>query len=339
MNRINYNPKISIIVPVYNVELYLNRCINSILAQTFIDYELILIDDGSTDSSSQICDKYAEQNSKIKVIHKKNGGLASARNIGIKKSNGKYIVFCDSDDYVSPFWCENFMKYESEIQTSFVFCEFNLTGKISNSSNHKKGISHKRYSLSNFFELQANNRIGFAWNGCYSAEIIKKNKIFFPENIIVEDLPFILNYVSHMQYLFSTGKYDYNYYQDDRITLSRKYYDKEFKKWQQKYKLSDAFIKQNIAKNEQNIVKKTLADFYLYPFLHSLNNTFDARNTMGLKEKIIYNNSVVKSSEFQDCLAYADCSVENWKYIWLLKRKLYFGAYFLQLLSKLKGDK
>ena len=98
-------PELSIIVPVYNVALYLNRCVDSILNQTYSDFELLLIDDGSTDISGVICDEYAVSDNRVKVIHKDNGGVSSARNVGINNSQGKYIMFCDSDDFVHPSWC------------------------------------------------------------------------------------------------------------------------------------------------------------------------------------------------------------------------------------------
>ena len=94
------NPKISIIVPVYNAEKYLHRCIDSILNQTFIDFEVLLINDGSTDSSGVICDEYAKKDSRIKVFHKRNGGVSSARNIGVVNMTGEYCIHCDSDDYM-----------------------------------------------------------------------------------------------------------------------------------------------------------------------------------------------------------------------------------------------
>ncbi|MBM7710553.1 glycosyltransferase family 2 protein [Enterococcus xiangfangensis] len=93
--------EISIIVPVYNVEKYLKKCVDSILAQTFTDFELILVDDGSPDNSGAICDQYAEQDSRVKVIHKENGGLSDARNAGIEVAKGKYLGFIDSDDYIA----------------------------------------------------------------------------------------------------------------------------------------------------------------------------------------------------------------------------------------------
>ena len=98
--------EISIIVPIYNVESCLRRCIDSILNQTFSDYELILVDDGSTDSSGMICDEYAETDARVHVIHQKNAGVSAARNRGLDASVGTYVMFCDGDDYISPDWTD-----------------------------------------------------------------------------------------------------------------------------------------------------------------------------------------------------------------------------------------
>lgn len=109
------NPKISVIVPVYNVEKYLTRCIDSILTQTFTDYELLLIDDGSSDNSGKICDEYAKNDKRIRVFHKTNGGVSSARNTGIQEAKGDWLIFMDADDYfldnAFPFIFNSISKY------------------------------------------------------------------------------------------------------------------------------------------------------------------------------------------------------------------------------------
>ena len=102
------NPEISIIVPIYNTENYLRRCIDSILTQSFENFELILVNDGSTDNSRKIIDEYKSKDKRIKVILKENGGQGSARNRGINMAKGKYIMFCDSDDFVEENWCKYF---------------------------------------------------------------------------------------------------------------------------------------------------------------------------------------------------------------------------------------
>ena len=92
-------PLVSIIIPVYNVEKYLSHCLNSVLSQNFNDFEILLVNDGSTDGSDKICNEYAEKDNRIRAFHKENNGLSSARNYGLKKSSGKYVIFLDSDDF------------------------------------------------------------------------------------------------------------------------------------------------------------------------------------------------------------------------------------------------
>ena len=115
---------LSIIVPVYNVEKYLKTCINSLLEQKLDAYEIILVDDGSTDSSGGICDEYAKKHEKIQVIHKKNGGLSSARNTGIENAVGKYIGFVDSDDYIMPEMYKNLIEVAKMCNAQMVMSRY-----------------------------------------------------------------------------------------------------------------------------------------------------------------------------------------------------------------------
>ncbi|MBQ7596194.1 MAG: glycosyltransferase family 2 protein [Clostridia bacterium] len=100
------NPLITVVIPIYKVEKYIRRCVESVLAQTYKNLEIILVDDGSPDNCPRICDEYAENDARVKVIHRENGGLSAARNSGIKIAQGEYISFIDSDDYVSPLYIE-----------------------------------------------------------------------------------------------------------------------------------------------------------------------------------------------------------------------------------------
>lgn len=124
-------PEISVIVPVYKVEAYLHRCVDSILAQTFSDFELILVDDGSPDNCPEICDKYAEKDNRIKVIHQKNGGLSAARNAGIDwvfaNSDSDYFAFIDSDDWVHPRYLELLHKAIKKYNTAVSMCRLERT--------------------------------------------------------------------------------------------------------------------------------------------------------------------------------------------------------------------
>ena len=98
-------PELSVIVPVYNAEKYLHKCVDSILSQTYRDFELLLVDDGSPDQCGRICDAYATQDPRVKVIHKPNGGVSEARNVGLDQAKGNYISFIDPDDWVEPKVC------------------------------------------------------------------------------------------------------------------------------------------------------------------------------------------------------------------------------------------
>lgn len=146
----NY-PKISVIVPIYNTEKYLHRCIDSILVQSFTDFELLLIDDGSKDDSGTICDRYIKQDSWVKVIHKTNTGVSDTRNVGLDKAVGEYALFVDRDDWIAPDMLE--VLYSAAILESadIVSCDFTMIGKDWEKSyetidwNKDKTISVKRY--------------------------------------------------------------------------------------------------------------------------------------------------------------------------------------------------
>lgn len=118
-------PKISIIVPVYKAEPYLKKCIDSILNQTFKDFELILVDDGSPDRCGEICDEYALKDSRIKIIHKENGGQSSARNVGLDIAQGEYIGFVDSDDWIEPDMYKKLFKVLKNDNVDMAICNIN----------------------------------------------------------------------------------------------------------------------------------------------------------------------------------------------------------------------
>lgn len=117
-------PKISIIVPVYKAEPYLHRCVDSILAQTFTEWELILVDDGSPDQSGKICDEYAKKDQRVKVIHKVNGGVSSARQKGLDEARGEYTIHADPDDWAEPNMLEELYNEASKKEADMVMCDF-----------------------------------------------------------------------------------------------------------------------------------------------------------------------------------------------------------------------
>lgn len=119
---VHMNNLISVIVPVYKVEKYIKKCIESIINQTYENLEIILVDDGSPDNCGKICDEYAKKDKRIKVIHKENGGVSSARNLGLEKSNGQYITFIDSDDWIEEEYCEILLTTLKEQNADCAIC-------------------------------------------------------------------------------------------------------------------------------------------------------------------------------------------------------------------------
>lgn len=178
-------PLFSIIVPVYKTEQYLDKCISSILRQSYTDFELILVDDGSPDNCPQMCDNYQKQDDRIKVLHKENGGVSSARNLGMSIATGEYILFVDSDDYIEPFSLQQLYEAQKEQQADlYVF---------NNGSVHELSSNN----INEFFEKYYFTYIlGFGpWNKLYKRKIVQSNHLCFDtQETIGEDLLFNIEY-------------------------------------------------------------------------------------------------------------------------------------------------
>lgn len=181
-------PKISIIVPVYNVEKYLHVCINSILNQNFSDFELILVNDGSKDNSGQICDEFAKEDSRISVIHKKNGGLSSARNAGIDVAKGEYIGFVDSDDWIDKEMYEilynNIVRHNAQISVCNLCIMKKNNEFIPNPEDDREIIFTTEEAMA---ELISNQKLTFsACNKLFSKSLFQELR--YREGIILEDM-------------------------------------------------------------------------------------------------------------------------------------------------------
>lgn len=178
-------PLFSIIVPVYNVEKYINKCVNSILEQTFTDFEIILVDDGSPDNCPAICDEYAKKDARVKVIHKKNGGLINARKSGLEIAGGEYIGFVDGDDWIEPDTYENFAKMIKKYAPDIVLSDFYFdNGKeLANSTQlfeqefyDKSALKEKLYPKMLFSGIYYKFGVNpCCWSKVYKKELIEKN--------------------------------------------------------------------------------------------------------------------------------------------------------------------
>lgn len=176
---------ISIIIPVYNVEEYLGQCLSSIVSQSYSNLEIIIIDDGSTDSSPSICDTAAINDSRIKVIHKSNGGLSNARNVGISMATGKYLAFVDGDDYIYPKMMELLLFYLIQDNCDVECCNFTSTDVIQLNNNHVENNIFTNDEATSML-LDDNGYKCYAWNKLYRRELFYD--VMYPEGKLFEDI-------------------------------------------------------------------------------------------------------------------------------------------------------
>lgn len=186
----NISINISVIIPIYNVEKELRRCVDSVLNQTLENIEILLVNDGSTDESPRICDEYAISDSRIIVLHKENGGLSDARNCGLKESKGEFILFVDSDDYIDKEACEKLYSIAIQKELDIVIGD---AVRIENNSisylKHSDISINKVMSGNEFLKEQlAENSMHMAtWLNLYSRKLITNNKLYFKKRIYHED--------------------------------------------------------------------------------------------------------------------------------------------------------
>lgn len=201
-------PQISVIVPVYNAERTLHRCVDSILAQTCRDFELLLINDGSTDGSGKICDEYAAKDARIRVFHKGNGGVSSARNVGLDEARGEWIAFCDSDDWVDAEWLEIFFG-KLGYNVGMVIQGFFPHGK---QWNYKTGLDYYGAVEECILKLSENNILGYLWSKIFKKSIVMQRHLKFDSEIAFrEDELFCLKYMEGISCICSVSKQGYHY--------------------------------------------------------------------------------------------------------------------------------
>ena len=202
---------ISIIIPVYKVEKYLEKCLQSVIHQTYQNLQIIIIDDGSPDNCGKICDQYAKLDSRIEVIHKENQGLSAARNLGISKAKGKYIGFVDSDDWISEHMYEHMHQIITEKKADVCICNFyNVIENENKIKNANKGIQEYN-KLQILKEVLLDKKIqSYAWNKLYKRELF--NEVQYPVGKKYEDIGTTFYVLEQCDKIVVTGEPEYYYF-------------------------------------------------------------------------------------------------------------------------------
>lgn len=307
-------PLISVVVPVYNVEQVLHYCVESILKQTYRNFELLLIDDGSPDKSGEICDGYAEKDERVKVIHKENQGVSSARNTGFDKAKGEYIVCVDSDDYVDECYLQDFMDVIAECpDAEMVWCCFSAVKDYD-----KNIIQNVRYDesgkliktdISKIMTLHEKWLDASPWTKLYSKKIIKSNGLHMNESMSLgEDLLFNFEYMNRCKNknIYITNKCAYYYVRSEKESLDNKFRPDLFDVYKH---INDELLK---FITSWNVDSEQLSLFYnsaYFSYEKCMRNTFHNNNTASKKEKYAVNKEIMRSDRFIESVKKSNCKI------------------------------
>lgn len=320
---------ISIIVPIYNVEKYLNKCIESIVNQTYENIEIILIDDGSNDNSGIICDEYAKKDNRIIVVHKENGGVSSARNKGLKIAKGEWISFVDADDWIEQTFCQTLLNKVTQEQADIALCGYNriTDNRIEkiNANNQEVFLNSNEYLVKS---LNPQTGFGFCHMKLIKKEVLKS--ISFNERIEVgEDALFNIQLSTYIKKAVFLKQPLYNYRINNQSVVKR--YDENYaNKYLKSMKIIEEYIWQEYnEENEENIeIKQNYYNFVAYHIVliivnycyHPDNKMCNAQRKNMLKE-VINNDLFIIGLKKSN---YNNISLTRKITLYTLKHKLYW---------------
>lgn len=290
-------PLISVIVPVYKVEKYLDECVESIVNQTYRNLEIILVDDGSPDNCPQMCDDWAKRDARIRVMHKENGGVSSARNAGLDVCKGDYVTFVDSDDWVESDWLINSIRYLNEdavVVTGFIIhdiCE-------DKGENFLFSKEVQRINLDDILSYWNYDVLNFMCSKIYSNKLIQKNHIRFSEMTIGEDTAFTLCFLKYALYGTYVPVLGYHYRRYIGNTASSGYREGHFESMCELYFIKKAYIT-NIYPVKKDVKDKILKESY-GGILWQLDNI--DHFPISEKERYALISLKIKSEKFQSIL-------------------------------------
>lgn len=268
--------KFSIIIPVYNVEKYIAKCLDSILKQTYKNYEVIIVNDGTKDNSVEIINKYVKKYDQFKLYNKENGGLSDARNYGLQYAEGDYLLFIDSDDYIERNLLKELNNVLKTKKYDLIKFKINLVDENNTIIRKETGLLDSK--ITNVKELFEQEFCEPAWTYCYNFDFWKKNSFKYIKGMIHEDFgltPQILMTANNIYYL---NYYGYNYVQRENSIMSSKSVEKDIKKAYDMLKQFDRLIKIDYEnKNYIGLYKSFLA-----------NAVISKSNILPVKEKRAY---------------------------------------------------
>ena len=297
---------VSIIIPCYNIEKHVTKCIDSVLNQSFVDFELLLINDGSTDHTGDACEKYAEQDSRIKVFHQKNAGVSAARNLGLQQATGDLLIFIDGDDYIKKDYIEQLVN--NYVEGNWLICGM-INVRNENPIDNKDFQSlldiypQRIMSKSNFIDLLKYYSFSSPCARIYSAKIIKDNNLKFNVNVTYqEDLLFNLEYVQFIEQVKLVDYFGYCYVAHSESSTTG---------FHESFKQGDQLLKLLLEYCEKSGDHRILQEFIFQTVMREISNIMHEKSPKEKKQKIEEIKVVLKSTSYQFIQSYIKNSTVN----------------------------
>mgnify|MGYP005810275003 CR=1 FL=1 len=324
---------ISVIIPIYNGEKYIRRCIESLLNQTYQEFEVLLIDNNSSDNSYMICSRYAESTNKIYLLQEMKAGPGCARNKGLSVAKGKYITFLDCDDYWEPNYLDEMIKAASEqIDYDLILCGRFFEKNDAHEEVEIIGKEHYKHTMVRKAELQKDPYTFFKYNGTrgpvcklFKKSIIEHNKIRFPETIrMFEDLCFCMEYISHCENVVLIEPVLYHQFKhDDSLSKSNKLDDLQL--WECVIDVLQGTISRTTGMNWLEFYQNILNGFPMQCI-----NTYTQQN-IGIKE---CTNRIYNFLKRGDITTYIEEHCNNSEFGKMLRSRIYIAYYIIKRRTK-----
>lgn len=310
IGKVRTKKSVSVIIPAYNAERTIDRCLKSILSQSFLDFNIYVVNDGSTDNTKNVLKKYTTYPN-IFIFNKKNGGVSNARNCALKFVDSQFVVFVDSDDYVEKDYLKHLIEAICDKKYDMAITGINTikSGHIINKTNYKEGIYSAEAMLTEI--LNQNGPQGYLWNKIFKLSIIKKYNLKFNSDIsMAEDLLFCVEYLIHSNYVSILNNTDYNYVKDGEglaYTASLYNKNKDYRKAYEDYSKSLELINRIIPKEYKNTcffakarLGKVYSEFLRIMLLNKCDDKYLYIKVRGLalqNKRYVYSTKKLKNKE------------------------------------------
>ena len=304
-----WQAKVSVIMPVYRVERYVGRAVESVLNQTMGDFELIIVDDGSPDRSGQVCDRYAGADPRIRVIHKENGGAPSARNLALDMARGKYVFFFDSDDWAESTMLEEMYALAEESQAQLVIAGFYIDTYYADGRYmtidcfaDDKVYATKRAFRKDAYKLFDQNMLYTPWNKLYLLSYIKGEGLYFP-NTFWDDFPFNLSVVRDIGRVAVTSKQYYHFLRARAESETAKYVPQMYEKREEEHGWMLGLYRYWGVRDKAS--QEMVARRYLDRLVGCFENLTNPKCTLSKKEKREQIDKMLNNSRVKACIRIA----------------------------------